>query len=448
MPRSLPSWTPATWTVDWEPIVPNSAGDWINPRNADFETYTPLAVRGGLQTAVFSSWSAGLKTTRDAWVYNFSAEELKVNVQRMIAFYGDQLATFNTHCAANDVLDRKAAARAFVDRDSRKVSWDEGMEAELARGVVIAYDPQSVRVGTYRPFTKQRVYFNRQLNSRPYQLPRIFPGGEPNVGFYVTGVGSDKPFSVLMTEAMPDLALWGSSNGQYFPRYTYAERDGPADLFSEHDGGPVRSDNISPAILTEYRSSYGSAVTADDVFFFTYGLLHSPDYRSRFAADLKKMLPRIPKVSPADFAAFAAARRELSDLHVGYETVEPYPLDEVMAPGAGSFPKDRFKVTKMTWGPGSDRSRIVVNPYLTLAGIPDEAHRYLLGSRTALDWLLDRYRVTVHADSGIRNDPNDWSDDPSYIVDLVRRIVTVSVETMRIVWALPPLRVVDGSPAE
>ncbi len=158
------------------------------------------------------------------------------------------------------------------------------------------------------------------------------------------------------------------------------------------------------------------------------------------------MLPHIPKVEPANLADFAAAGQALSDLHVGYETAEPYALDEIVAPAAGTFSEEQYRVTKMAWGPGKDRTRILYNPYLTLAGIPDDAHRYMLGSRSALEWILDRYRVTVHSDSGIRNDPNDWSDDPRYIIDLVKRIVTVSVETMHIVDGLPALRVA-GEPA-
>lgn len=430
-------------TVAWQTVVPNAAGDWINPRDAEFATYTPLGARDA--EAVFSLSSGGLGTNRDAWVYNFSAETLEANLQQTIAFYNDQVAAFDEHCAVQGIADRRSAASAFVERDPRRIGWSRDTEGSLARGAKFAYDPSSMRVGAYRPFTKQRVYFNRQLNNNVYRLPRVFPpGGEANIGFYINGDDAVGSFAVLMSDALPDLHVYGRG-GQFFPRYTYSEPEEAANLFSEHDRSWVRSDNISPAVLDENRRTYGPGVTADDVFFFTYGLLHSPDYRARFAADLTKMLPRIPIVASGDFAAFAGAGRELSDLHVGYETVVPYPLEEIVAQAGASFPNEQYRVTKMAWGPGKDRTRIVYNPYLTLTGIPDEAHRYVLGSRSALDWILDRYRVTVHADSGIRNDPNDWSDDPRYVVDLVRRIVTVSVETMRVVDGLPPLRIVEST---
>ena len=176
------------------------------------------------------------------------------------------------------------------------------------------------------------------------------------------------------------------------------------------------------------------------------GSLHSPEYRERYAADLARLLPRIP--DPADratFDAFALAGQRLLDLHIRYEDVEPYALDEQVAIGAPPEP-ERYRVEKMRWGGQArnpDRSRIVYNDWITLAGIPDEAHDYVVGPRSALAWLIDRYQVKTNKASGIVNDVNDWGierGEPRYILDLVKRIVTVSVETMRIVRGLPELR--------
>ena len=209
-----------------------------------------------------------------------------------------------------------------------------------------------------------------------------------------------------------------------------------------------RRDNITPAALTDYRARYGDEVTADQIFAYVYGLLHSAEYRERYAADLAKLLPRIPEVATAEaFYAFASAGQRLLDLHIGYEGAAPYPLDEQVLPDAPDGP-ERYRVTEkgMRWGDPKrdpDRSRIVVNDWITLAGIPDEAHDYVVGPRSALAWLLDRYKVTTDKTSGIVNDVNDWGleqGEPRYIVDLVKRIVTVSVETVAIVEALPELQ--------
>lgn len=294
------------------------------------------------------------------------------------------------------------------------------------------------------------MYFDRALNERRYQLPRFFPTSDhANLGIYVVGPGSDKQFSVLATDSIPDLALWGSSSGQYFPRWTYEQADEGEDLFTAADGSGTdqyrRLDNITDATLADYRRAYGANITKDDVFYYVYGLLHSPDYRERYAADLRRMLPRIPLVAATeDFPAFTTAGRALADLHIGYETVEPYPLTETLT---GSASEDElYRVQKMRYqgrGKNQDRSTIIYNSHLTLSGIPEEAHRYQLGSRSAIDWVMRQYQVTTHKASGIVNDPNDWAKevgDPRYIVDLLKRVVTVSVETMTIVDTLPALR--------
>ena len=220
---------------------------------------------------------------------------------------------------------------------------------------------------------------------------------------------------------------------------------------------PHRQDNISDEALDAYRSRYGEWVTKDDIFAYVYGILHSPDYRERYTDDLAKLLPRIPEVATADaFRAFSEAGQQLLDLHIGYEDVQPYPLEERLVSGSPEAP-ERYRVQKMRWAGTSkspDRSAIVYNDWVTLAGIPDEAHDYVVGPRSALEWLLDRYRVTTDKASGIVNDPNDWGAEIGnlrYIVDLVKRVTTVSVETMAIVTALPPLEeatqpVQPGSP--
>jgi predicted helicase len=270
-----------------------------------------------------------------------------------------------------------------------------------------------------------------------------------NLGFYVTGVGSDKPFSVHAVDHFPDLAYWGSSNGQFFSRYTYRELASGDDLFAAggEEVGFERVDNITDAALRDYRETYDDAqISKDDLFFYCYGLLHSLDYRSAFAADLKKSLPRIPKAR--DFGIFAQAGRKLADLHVNYEQVEPYAgIVETVTGTASSTPHcELYRVSKMKIPKVKglqDRSTIVYNHRVTLTNIPEEAYRYQLGARSAIEWVIDRYQIRADKDSEITNDPNDWSDDPRYIIDLIKRVVTVSVKTVKIVDSLPPLDILE-----
>lgn len=169
--------------------------------------------------------------------------------------------------------------------------------------------------------------------------------------------------------------------------------------------------------------------------------MHSPAYREAFKADLKKSLPRIPLVQ--DFWGFAEAGRKLADLHVNYESVEPFAdLKEDVSPKAPADAAELYRVAKMRFPAKGDKDAILYNSHLTVAGIPEEAYRYQLGARSAIEWIIDRYQVKTDKASGIVNDPNDWSDDPRYIIDLLKRIVTVSLETMRIVDALPPLDII------
>lgn len=239
-----------------------------------------------------------------------------------------------------------------------------------------------------------------------------------------------------MTDCVPCQHLADTSNGsQCFPRYRYREA-GQASLFSE-GGDFERHDAISDRTLDAYRSRFGVDVSADDIFYYVYGVLHSPEYRTRFAADLGKMIPRLPMLDA--FSEVSEAGRQLAELHVGYESVEPWPLEGLPRP---SVSPAALRVEKMRFGGNArkpDRSSIVVNPHITLSGIPDEAYDYEVNGRTAIEWILDRYQVKIDKASGIRNDPNDWSEDPRYIVDLVAKIVRVSVESAEIIRSLPPL---------
>ena len=445
--------------LEWTSITPNDAGDWVNQRTSRFDSYTTVGWKGNMgglrPRVIFSTFSRGLESGRDAWVYNSSKDELEASVTRMISAYNTQVEGFRAACERDGLRDHRAHVDSFIDLDPTRISWSRSLKTHLAKGELITFARGRVTISAYRPFSKQRAYFDRHMNHERSRIPSTFPTAQhPNFGFYLTGLGAQKPFTVQVVDSIPDVNYWGSEGGQFFPRYTYerVDVDGGFDLGgsdTEVVDGYRRLDNVTDESLADYRSAYGPDVTKDDVFSYVYGLLHSPDYRTTFAADLKKMLPRIPKVpSTEDFRAFVVAGRELATLHIGYESVTPYPLDITGEPGpdvVGQALHDHYRVEKMRFGgkgKEKDRSTVVYSSRITVTGIPAEAHEYLLGSRSAVEWILERYQVKTDKASGIVNDPNDWSaevGDPRYILDLLARIVTVSVETVRIVRSLPPI---------
>lgn len=435
-------------------ITPNEHGDWLNQRRGDFEAFMRIGEKPKNSETVFEVYSLGVASGRDAWVYGSSTQAVAGNASSMLDHY-------NRHVAANAT----GAGSQEVDRDSTRISWNDNLLRDLERGIVHSFDEGHIRTAMYRPFVRRRLYFDRAMNARVYRLPQLFPTAHTaNIGFYAPNPGSSAPdFMCLMTRDLPDLGAAGISGVNIFCRWRYERVEdteegmleiSPLDRGTEVVEGYRRFDNISDAALRRWQLAYGTWVTKDDIFYYVYGLLHSPQYRQSYVADLRKMLPRIPLVESA--RPFVDAGRRLSEIHLGYESAEPYPLD-----GLSGEPRDHddaayafFAVKKMRFGKPTpdqteaggreDRSTIIYSDRITLRGVPLEAYRYMLGSRSAIEWIMDRYQVKTDKGSGIVNDPNDWSrevKDPRYIVDLLARVVTVSLETMKIVDALPQLNI-------
>ncbi len=440
-------------TVEWERITPSREGDWINQRDARFATFQAIAKkdRSDRSGTIFALYSSGLTTGRDFWAYSFCKQQLRTQMASTIDFYNEQVQGFAEHCRTAGVKAAKASdVDKFIDLDPKKISWDRADKSRIAKGEKYIFREDRIFTSTYRPFTRQFSYFDRKLNNTVYQLPQMFPTPEhENFGFYNVGQGSAVPFSVLMIDSVPDRHVTGAgSNGPFFPRYTYRELGKDEDLFATvEDEGYQRVDNITDAALRDYRRTYeNDALTKDDIFYYVYGLLHSPAYRDQFAADLKKSLPRIPKAR--DFHGFAEAGRRLADLHLHYEQAEPYKgiVETVTGNASATQPSELYRVAKMKIPKvkgQADRSTIVYNTRVKLTNIPEEAYRYQLGARSAIEWIIDRFQVKVDKASGIINDPNDWSDNPRYIIDLLKRIVTVSLETMKVVDNLPELDILE-----
>ncbi|MGK4219004.1 DEAD/DEAH box helicase [Kocuria marina] len=447
--------------VGWQSITPNARGEWLNQSSDLFQTLLPLAnpKNQPKQQAILRSYGAGLKTNRDAWCWNFSGFSLSKNINEFANFYNNALVSYD----GPEESVASQSAQAWITQhdgmlDPKKISWSSALVQTLSKRIPLIVSEEAFRKAVYRPFSKQNVYFDKYLNERRSILPAAFPSPRhENHGLYVVGMGSAVPFSAFALNRIPDLHVTGAgSGGQFFPRYTYEPLEdastGELELELELEGergdvvgGYRRIDNVSDDALGCYREAFGEGVTKDEIFASVYALLNSPQYREMFAADLKRQLPRIPLPGSAeDFQAFAEAGRKLLDLHINYESVEPYPLVEEHSTGHEPDP-NFYRVTKLRYGGtgrNKDRSTIIYNANVTLSGIPERAHEYMLGARSDLDWIIDRYQVKTDKASGIVNDPNDWAvehDDPRYIVDLIKRVTKVSVDTMEIVNALDGL---------
>jgi phage repressor protein C with HTH and peptisase S24 domain len=404
----------------------------------------------------FDDYTQGLLTARDKWCYSFGKEALLSNVALLLKTYDADRKKVAEVIAGLPKRDREAAANEVINTDPKQISWSRGLKGDVIVGNTITLRPDAAVPCAYRPFSNQWLYFDAKLNEYPARIPTLFPKGKlPNVAICVDSRGSTKEFSTLVVDTLPDYEY--ISKGQCFPLYLYEPAEGSGQLnLSKSDGeiidGYRRRDAITDEILKTFRGAYEKDVTKEDIFYYVYGVLHSPEYRTRFAADLKKMLPRIPLTKETrDFKAFSKAGRQLAQWHLNYETVEPWKLEEQM--DRFNFdPSDQFKVTKMTFarptpaqkeaGAKWDKTKVIFNSHVTLSGIPLDAYEYVVNGKPAIEWILERYQLTRDKDSGIVNDPNDWCmehNQPRYIIDLLKRVVRVSMETMKIVKRLPAL---------
>ena len=286
------------------------------------------------------------------------------------------------------------------------------------------------------------AFFDQMFVQRTGLLPSIFPTKtSDNIVICVSGIGGNKQNTTLIANSIPDLNILDAGT-QCFPLYYYKEKttSGPTlfDSGNANTGQYERKDAITDFILEQCRKQYSPKVTKEDIFYYVYGLLHSPDYRTAFAADLKKMLPRLPLVeTTADFQAFSKAGRDLAALHLNYE--EQPACSEVTVEGTA---QGNFHVDKMRFPDKNDKSVIEYNSFITLRNIPLEAYEYVINGRSAIEWIMERYQIKQDKASGIINDPNLWAEEhgrPRYILDLLLSIITVSLETMKIVKGLPRL---------
>ena len=412
-----------TGSIEWQKIQPNEKYTWLTEGlHPEFDTFPPMgtkeakALKGRAVDVIFKTFSLGVCTNRDAWVYNFTRDAVVRNVSRMIETYNEEIFRWGRR------TDREANIDDFVVSDEKKIKWTDKLKQDLKSGKIADFSQEKIRTSLYHPFTKLNLYFDRLMNQRVYVFPSFFPTSETEIDnriICVAGIGDRKGFGCLATNIISALDL-AFENTQCFPFYTYNE------------DGTNRQENITDWALTAFRKHYSDdTISKWDIFHYTYGILHHPEYREKYQANLKRDLPHIPYTP--DFWGFANAGAQLADIHVAYESQPTYNgLTEHETP---DMPID-WRVEKMKLS--KDKTQLVYNDFLTIDGIPAEAFDYRLGTRSALEWVIDQYRVKIDKRSGIVNDPNR-ADQPRYIVDLIGRVISVSLQTVEIVEALPDL---------
>lgn len=408
--------------IETKKIEPNQKHDWLTEGMRDeFDSFIPIGDKVGkandnLETAIFNNYGAGVQTNRDNWLYNFNNEKLEQNIKKFVDTYNEQVRKWA------EVKRDSKSVDDFVIYDDKKIKWSSSLKKFLTQGVRVEFDGRKIRESNYHPFTSQSLYFDENLVHRRGRFHYFFPDSDAekeNVLISVAGLGNRKAFGCFVSKKMTSLDF-AYEKSQCFPFYIYDE------------DGSNRRENITDWALEQFQTHYNDKqISKWDIFYYTYALLHHPEYREKYEVNLKRELPRIPYAP--EFHKFADAGKKLADLHINYETQAEYPL-EMIENDSEQF---NWRVGKMKYN--KDKTQIVYNDFLTLAGIPPEAHEYRLGNRSALDWIVDQYKVSTDKRSGITNDPNR-EDDKQYIVKLIKKIVTVSLETTKTVELLSAIQ--------
>lgn len=435
----------------WTEVKIDTHGDWLNQRDDSFGMYIVLGDKKTNGLKLFENFSLGVATNRDSWCYNYSLKNLQNNMASLIRFYNSEVDRFDKTFGSQDKKSREEALDDFVDNDPTKISWSRGLKQELLKNKTHEYRQVAITKSLYRPFAKHWMYFDKTFNEMVLQMPRIFPSNDTkNLVICVGGVADDSGFSVLVSDYIPSLHTLRSC--QCFPLYLYDTDEAPENngvqesLFAEKKPTTKgRRDAITDDGLAHFKESYPSQeISKEDIFYYVYGLLHSPEYREKYADNLSKELPRIPRVKRAeDFWSFSKAGRALAELHINYESVAPYPVKVITS---GELKNDDYRVEKMKYGKAGkekDLTTLYYNNKITIQGIPVEAYEYVVNGKPALDWVIERQAIRPDKDSGIVNDANDWAietmGNAKYPLELFQRVITISLETMKIVKALPKL---------
>ena len=416
--------------IQFESITPDKRNDWLNQSNSDFERLMPLANRETKlaksvadEQAVFGLYSLGIATNRDEWTFDFDLDTVSDKAYFFCRVYRNEMQRFET---------AKPDAASIGDWVDRSIKWTAELERHLQKGDPIVFSTENIIPSMYRPFIIKHCYYAPIITHRQYQQPSIFPHGVTgqNKVICFSGVGSSKPFSVFATDKLYSLDLLEKT--QCLPLYRYTA-----------DG--ERVSNITEwglrRINEHYRNEWGAyfdevypdGIAAEDIFAYTYAVLHDPVYRQDYRVDLLREFPRLPLYH--DFAVWARIGRELLDLHLEFETAEPYPLHRNDVGANNYSPLRGDTAPKPILRADKERGVIRLDEQTTLTGVPADAWRYQLGSRSALEWVLDQYKEKKPRDPTIRERFNAYrfADHKERVIDLLRRVCTVSVKTMAVV---------------
>lgn len=385
--------------MDWGVLKPDQYNDWINLRDPNYQNYPCIA---GEKDSPFLSNAVGISTNRDIWVSGFSKKAVLANTQKLINNYNVELKKNGGKGKKSDM------------RDPSKIKWTRGLDNKFKKGEKLSFNSQNIRLEMYRPFVKKWLMYDKAVVEMPGQYYEKW--GNSNCAIYTTGRSINRPFSAFITNIYPDIQL--EMNGQGFIRYN---NQVSTELIPNKD-------NVNELFAQKYK------IKKEDIFPFIYALLNSPDYQKYYANDLKKDLARIPNVIPKE--EYIKIGKKLINLHLNYEKVPVY--DKVTIAKTGND----YKVTKMRIDKKfKDRSVIIFNNDITISDIPKKAYQYIVNGKSAIEWIIDQYRIKADKKSGIVDDPNEYSDDPKYIFNLLLRIINVSVQTVDLINQLPPLAI-------
>ena len=409
--------------IPFKHLLPNEEGNWINIAKNDFDKLLPLANKETKQTkrkieerALFKNYSLGIATNRDEWVYDFDDESLVRKIRYFCKIYGleiDRWEKSNKRVPINDFVDRQ-------------IKWTSELEDHLLRGTELRFLKKYVRQAAYRPFVKQRLYFAEVIIHRMYQQNTFFPIGNSYTENKLICINTgNKVFNVLATDVVPNNHFNGDS--QCFPLNSYGQ-----------DGAEV--DNITDWGLEQFRKQYEKSrrrtkaqLTKEDIFHYVYGVLHNPAYRKKYELNLKRDFPRIPFYY--DFWQWAEWGRILMKCHVEFEKAKSFSLKRIDVKSNVLSPQQLELAQKAKLRADKEAGIIILDGLTELHGVPAAAWEYKLGNRSALEWVLDQYKESKPSDPTIAERFNTYrfADYKEGVIELLKKVCTVSVKTMEIV---------------
>lgn len=397
--------------IKWDSVQPDKNNDWINQRDENYQKYFSINSKESINKSVFKISAIGSGTYRDVWVSGFSQKKVNKNTHSMINFYNE--------------LVNKNVDETSLPRIDKKIKWTRALENDFSKGKQLSLNKNAIVLELYRPFTKKWLYYDRSV----VEMPGLYlkKWGSKNMAIVTTGRSTSKGFSTLITQNIPDRNLM-SGGAQGFMRYDNEKRQESL-LINDNS-------NITKAFANKL------GLSEDDTFSYVYGLLNSKEYQAKYQNDLTKDLARIPLVQ--DKKRYVEIGKKLMALHLNYEQVPVYNDVEIKYSGIPNYKVNKMKFAKHWNTEGKlekDRSKIIFNDSITVSGIPDKAYQYIVNGKSAIEWIMDQYQIKYDKKSDITDDPNDYSNDPKYIFNLLLRIINVSVQTVDLINQLPPLKI-------